>query len=156
MKPGFSVGETPTFSRGNLRHLPFGMRASHIGVTIAMTKLLLLQPLNHTFPYNHGDSCDHFSFATISVLLRKRHPPVLPAGECRHKMTWQIPVPLSFLACRGIVRRFLVRLCKSNNIFLNCQIIRTKNDHEHSAMLLRLRRVPVIFPNAEKDDEGVL
>ena len=38
------------------------------------------------------------------------------------------PVPLSFLACRGILRRFLVRLCKRNNIFLNCQIIRTKND----------------------------
>ena len=70
------------------------------------------------------------SFATIIVLLRKRHLSVLPAGECRHKMTWRIPVPLSFLACRGIVRRFLVRLCKSNNIFLNCQIIRTKNDHK--------------------------
>ena len=28
-------------------------------------------------------------------------------------------------------RRFLVRRCKSNNIFLNCQIIRTKNDHEN-------------------------
>ena len=71
------------------------------------------------------------SFATIIVLLRKRHLSVLPAGECRHKMTWRIPVPLSFLACRGIVRRFLVRLCKSNNIFLNCQIIRTKNDHKN-------------------------
>ena len=80
------------------------------------------------------------SFATIIVLLRKRHLSVLPAGECRHKMTWRIPVPLSFLACRDIVRRFLVRLCKSNNIFLNCQIIWTKNDHERSAMSLRLRR----------------
>ena len=80
------------------------------------------------------------SFAKIIVLLRKRHLSVLQAGECRHKMTWRIPVPLSFLACRGIVRRFLVRLCKSNNIFLNCQIIRTKNDHERSAMPLRLRR----------------
>ena len=70
------------------------------------------------------------SFATIIVLLRKRHLSVLPAGECRHKMTWRIPVPLSFLACRGIVRRFLVRLCKSNNIFLYCQIIRRKNDHK--------------------------
>ena len=39
-------------------------------------------------------------------------------------------LPLSFLACRGILRRFLVRLCKSNNKFLNCQIIRMKNDHE--------------------------
>ena len=29
------------------------------------------------------------------------------------------------------VRRFLVTLCKSNNIFLNCQIIRTKNNHEN-------------------------
>ena len=80
------------------------------------------------------------SFATIIVFLRKRHLSVLPAGECRHKITWRIPVPLSFLACRGIVRRFLVRLCKSNNIFLNCQIIRRKNDHERSAMPLRLRR----------------
>ena len=47
---------------------------------------------------------------------------------------------LIILACRGIVRRFLVRLCKSNNIFLNCHIIRTKNDHERLAMPLRLRR----------------
>ena len=75
------------------------------------------------------------SFATIIVFLRKRHLSVLPAGECRHKMTWRIPVPLSFLACRGIVRRFLVRLCKSNNIFLNCKIIRTKNDHKNRPRL---------------------
>ena len=34
---------------------------------------------------NHGDgSGDHFSFATIFVLLRKRHPSVLQAGEYQH------------------------------------------------------------------------
>jgi len=35
---------------------------------------------------NHGDgSGDHFSFATIFVLLRKRHPSVLQAGEYQRR-----------------------------------------------------------------------
>ena len=84
------------------------------------------------------DSCYHF--ICYNYCITPKEAPVSLAS-------WRMPtqndmanLSTSFLACRGIVRRFLVRLCKSNNIFLNCQIIRTKNDHERSAMPLRLRR----------------
>ena len=85
---------------------------------------------------------DHFLFAIIFVLLRKRHPSVLQAGEYQRRSLWRIHVPLTILACRGILRRFLVRLCKSNNIFLYCQIIRKKNDHQRSSLLALQSKVP--------------
>ena len=106
-------------------------RVENLGCRVQVPKRPMARTMRSDTAFVESWGLVIISFATIIVLLRKRHLSVLPAGECRHKITWRIPVPLSFLACRGIVRRFLVRLCKSNNIFLNCQIIRTKNDHKN-------------------------
>ena len=48
---------------------------------------------------------------------------------------------LSCLSCH-LASFFLLDYAESNNIFLNCQIIRTKNDHKRSSLLALQSKEP--------------